>query len=1419
MQPSQATAINPSGIHRDLRFFLNGSEVVIPDPDPTLLLVDYLRSDEVGLTGTKKVCAQGGCGACTVMVSQYDSIRQTVEHRAINACLCPVCALDGMAVTTTEGTGSTKTQLSPVQFRIANENGTQCGYCTPGWVMNMHAFLAANQGRKTDRKEIEALFDGNLCRCTGYRPILYAMQHFASDWNREDERHCMKCDVDPLERVPHQKSVHPFFPPELRRVPRALQYSKNGREWFRPLHLKDLFRLRRQHPDGRVVKLVCGNTSLGIDSQEREQFRVWVDIAHLSELQRFAISDGRLTVGSGTRYSQLIRDLEEAIGRLPEEQTAGLRALHYLAGRTAGHIVRNAASLAGNTMLVARHAMQGAPFPSDLFTVWCALGATLLIGAGRWPQPRRMPIREFVTRYAKDPVLRNEAVILAYEIPLSAKGECVRAYKVARRHDNAHTLLNAAFRVQLDSTGGVKSAALVFGGLAPVAFHATQAERWLVGKKWDGSTLREALTRIEADVNREFAKFEPRWRTLPWDGIGPSYLKKLAVSFFYKFFIDVALKAAPENVPADDACAAWPDEWKVSRGTQKYEVYPEEYPVSKPMIKLAAFRQATGEAQYTQDLPAPRGGLHGAFVTSTRALAQFNFQTPQKRGSRRTTAAGVLAFVKKRFPGVVGFLTAKDVRKGANLQGLGNDDPLFSDKEVTCFGQSIGLVVAESEPAALAAANFIREQCIAYRDKKDARGRRVEPILTIEQAVEAGSFLVNNPPSAPDMALIPPVCRPGSQLNWVNAPHGEAIVDGEHCRVLRGQQYTDGQIHFYLETHTCLAIPQENKAMLVYSATQNPGSIQTWVARTLGIPNNSVDVIVKQLGGGYGGKDPRSAFVAGATALAAWKLGRPVRTALPREEDTNMIGHRHPFLGNYAIAVVDRGPHLGRILGLNTELLADGGNTYDCSLVVMSFAMLNADMAYRVRNFYVNGRVCRTNKTSATAMRAFGYIQAALIQEDAIEAAAQSLGIVPEDLREKNLYEVGDALPYGPEPGRLQRLGDCYLKDVWKYERKRCDFDRRFEAVQEFNRRNRWRKRGICLMPLKYGLGYNLGLLEQAGALIDVYADDGTVLVQHGGVEMGQGLVTKVAQVAALALGLPLELIRVGESNGYVVPNPVSTGASSGSNVNCGAVNKAGLELRRRLENFCAQLLKRHGSVWCQKQGINFWDYSAGWKQQVTLDGKRTRIWNQIVSLAFSHRIDLSSQALFRTRGLDDLSEEQFYGFSYSAACSEVEIDVLTGETVILRTDIAYDMGKSMNPAIDVGQVEGGFIMGVGNVLCEELVWQPTGESRGALNTLNTWQYKIPSSRTIPRELHVDLFPREKAAKVPLNPNLVLSSKAVGEPPLVLAATVFFAVKRAILAARQDRGLKDWFELKSPATVERVRMACAVEAEDLQLKS
>ncbi len=1444
----QSTA-EPAPSLSDLHFWLNGHAVTLTDVNPAVLLVDYLRSAPVGLTGTKIGCKQGGCGACTVLLSQFDAATRQVSHRSVNACMRPLASLDGAAVTTVEGMGSVSHAVSPVQYALAKNNGTQCGYCTPGMVMSAHGCLAARGveslafdtrtdrvepadpglARLPTRAEWQQRFDGNICRCTGYRPILFGLEKgFARDWTPADAKGSMRCMVDPAEKVALSQTITPPFPPALKVRPRPVHYARGGYTWDRAASLADLKRLLRKYPAEPDRKLVFGNTSVGVYDRYTENPHHLIDIAHVAELRATRATARGLRVGAAVTYNDFLDLLDARIADAQGRhlaQVAGLTALRYLAGRTAGAIVRDAASLGGNTMLVLRHINDGVPFPSDLFTALAAAGTRVHTWNGIEDRTQAHDLLAFADHYATSGAVRDQCLLLGYDIPHAPPGTFSQTYKTALREVNAHAIVNAGFQLRFDTAGCVEHVRLVMGGLAPCAVALESVEAALRGKPWTWATGAAAQAALNTEIDALFARHAQRFAGLPFEGFTNAYRRQLAASFLYKFFVEVAQAVAPDILTPDILSAATRTQRGVSAGTQSYASNPALAPVNQPYVKLDAFLQASGEALYPQDQPLPQRGLEAAYAFSTRARAKFHYRLPGRRGA--ATAADVLEHLQAVFPGIMDYLTEADMPrykgKSSNNQGLAKDQPVFAPKradghsyEVQTDGQSLGLVLATESTVALDAAHYLSHQLVAYTDER-------RPLLGIAQAVAAGSVFADFPPGAPWMSHVWQVIRPGTRDGWQQAggdgAHG--VVDGLSCRFVSGGQSVGGQVHFYMETQTCQAVPGEEGRMVLRASTQDADQVQAAVAGVLGLPMNLVDVRIKRIGGGYGGKCNPPVFVAIAAALAARKHQRAIRLAVKREVDSAMFGHRHPAQGQFTVAIgdgSDNPANKGRLVGLQNDFYLDGGWSYDCSMIVSDCLQLRVDSAYFVPNYGTTSDVCRTNTASNTAFRTMGMIQGVLMQEEAIERAAHAIGMRPEDVRAMNLYRAGQQTPFG------QVLPGCYIGDVFEHTRKTYRFDERLAAVNTFNAANRWRKRGLSLIPVKYGSGFNLPMLEQAGAQIEVFDQDGSVLLRTGGVEMGQGLNTKVALVAAYYLGVSPQLVRVAELDTAVVPNPSASGASTGSSFNAAAVAKCAQDLCARLIAFCVHHNTRHPPPTPQLAYPDSpgqpWPPGA-WAQAVAA-AQRSRVnlsSQQRVAIPGGSRLDGSGLFFHdapppnKPTSADELNYN-FTGYTYSAAIAEVEIDVLTGETAVLQADIVYDMGLSQNPAIDVGQVEGAFVQGIGYVMYEERVYQPEGTPLppGVLNTTNTWNYKPPAVTSIPLQMNVELYqhPSHPGTLSPDNP--VRSSKEVGEPPMTLAATVFFAIKHAVHAARADAGDAGWFDLPVPATVQRVAQACRAGA-------
>ncbi|CAK9146742.1 unnamed protein product [Ilex paraguariensis] len=525
----------------------------------------------------------------------------------------------------------------------------------------------------------------------------------------------------------------------------------------------------------------------------------------------------------------------------------------------------------------------------------------------------------------------------------------------------------------------------------------------------------------------------------------------------------------------------------------------------------------------------------------------------------------------------------------------------------------------------------------------------------------------------------------------------------------------------------------------------------------------------KRIGGGFGGKETRSAFIAAIAAVPSYHLNRPVKLTLDRDIDMMITGQRHSFLGKYKVGFANN----GKVLALDLGIFNNAGNSLDLSLAILERAMFHSDNVYEIPNVRVNGRVCFTNFPSNTAFRGFGGPQGMLITENWIQRIAVEVKKRPEEIREINFISDGTLLHYG------QLIEHCTLDRLWNELKSSCDWLKAQQEVEQFNLHNRWKKRGVAMIPTKFGISFTTKFMNQAGALVQIYTD-GTVLVTHGGVEMGQGLHTKVAQIAASSFNIPLSSVFISETSTDKVPNASPTAASASSDMYGAAVLDACEQIKARME----PITSRH----------NFSSFS------------------ELVNACYMERIDLSAHGFYITPdvGFDwgTGKGSPFRYFTYGAAFAEVEIDTLTGDFHTRRADVYLDLGYSLNPAIDVGQIEGAFVQGLGWVALEELKWGDAAHKwirPGCLYTCGPGSYKIPSVTDVPFKFHVSLLKGAPNAKA------IHSSKAVGEPPFFLASAVFFAIKDAIIAARAEVGCNEWFPLDNPATPERIRMACTDE--------
>ena len=751
--------------------------------------------------------------------------------------------------------------------------------------------------------------------------------------------------------------------------------------------------------------------------------------------------------------------------------------------------------------------------------------------------------------------------------------------------------------------------------------------------------------------------------------------------------------------------------------------------VGAPVPHESAALHATGQALYTDDLPEPQGTLHVALGVSPLAHGRL----------AGLDLADVLAA-----PDVVAVVTAADIPGVNDVGPIQHDDPIFARDVVLFAGQPVFAVAATDVRAARRAARLARLDLAP-----------LPAILTIEDALAAESY------------VLPPVhvTRGDAAAALARAPHR-----------LAGTVRSGGQDHFYLEGQVALAVPREHGGMHVFVSTQHPGEVQHMVAHALGLADHDVVVECRRMGGGFGGKETQMSLIACAAALVARRTGRPAKLRLDRDDDMRSTGKRHAFRYDYDVGFDDD----GRILGLDLTLASRCGFSADLSGPINDRAVFHADNAYWLPDVALHSYRCRTNTVSDTAFRGFGGPQGMFAIEHVIDEVARALHRDPLAVREVNLYGTAsrNVTPYG------MTIEDNVAPELVAQLAASARYRERRAAIRAWNRGSPVIKRGIALTPVKFGISFTATHYNQAGALLHVYSD-GTLLVNHGGTEMGQGLFTKVAQVVAHEMGVPLASVRVSASDTSKVPNASPTAASSGSDLNGMAARDAARKLKQRLAAFAARKFD------CDAQIVEFAD------GMVTAAG-RTLPFAELARMAYLARTPLSATGFYATPKIHydrrTLSGRPFFYFAYGAAVAEVAIDTLTGEHRLLAVDILHDAGASLNPAIDRGQVEGGFVQGWGWLATEELWWN----GRGELKTHAPSTYKIPTAHDVPERFRVEFFDR------PNREETIHRSKAVGEPPFMLALAGFHALRDAVASVADDRVSP---RLDAPATDERILAA------------
>lgn len=1261
---------------------VNGVTHRIENPSPRITLLSYLR-DELGLTGAKIGCGEGGCGACTVVAE---------NGRAINACLRLLCACDGLSITTVEGLG-TANAPSIEQQAIADGNGSQCGYCTPGWVMAARGL--------NDKTNIERELDGNICRCTGYRPIVQSLRTIT---DIED------CPTSCCQSLQQSDGLR-------------VEDSERGITYLAPTSLSELLDTMDSLSYDKDKMLIGGCTAaIGVSKYYNDCLSPWVGglppardatLVATKSVPELIASDGLRKIGAAVTISELIAILEANKLETP--------ARHLR--RVANTQVRNSATWAGNLVLAAR----ASGFISDVLVALACCNARIeissIVEGGRRRRTSRRVTRSYTDIEEILSVLKrreSSAVVLSLSIvaPTDEQRAATTIYadKVAARHANAHAFANCGLVGRLSSSSRViEDARCVFGGCLRNGVRARGLERALRGRSIDDAGL---VADAVAALRQACAD-------------STSYAADLAAAFVYKWLQQMVTGVAATSLAVDRPQI---EATQRIKGACDYSCAP----ISVPRPKLTARLQATGEAKYVTDEPLAKGELHCHF-----ALAN---------------AAGQLQSVDssaaKRVVGCVAVLTAADLAKRYGSVGTmaDSDDPLLIPLQSNVFvGSRVAIAVADSYQAAIEVARSVTCAIAAAAGHEEI----VDPRPALIAHLESGKWRT--------LGLPPPRLLQVTSDDRVKIEchHDAAKVCDDQCSV-SGTLKTQSAKHFHMETHAARAKPLEGGVLEVWSSSQDNVLAQSTIGSVLGYPLHKVCVKCQRAGGGFGGKLTLHLAAACATAVVADTYAKPCRMHAERRDDMKMTGGREPCESHYE-AVADK--ETLELVSYEVQFDAYTGQASSDGVGDVSMAVSWSDNVYRCTKSHVaTGRAVKTIAPRNTSMRSPGVLQSHCVHELAMVHLAHVLGQPIHAVQEANFYRDGDKTPYGNVIG--QYGFNFTIPRLWR----RCKpkYLERLATVEAFNAANVYRKRGIHLMPTKYVMGLSGWKIA---TFVVVYAD-GSVEVTTGGSEIGQGLYTKVAAAVAYSLGCDLELVRVSATSTDKVPNSSCTGGSGTSESACNAAMIACATLKSRLEPYLA-------------------------------DGAIT--WTDAVKAALGDNVELAAT------GWNNVQSDHTFDYAtYGVGLAEVEIDCLTGEVSVVACDIEMDQGISLNADVDLGQIEGGFIMALGFYLTENNDIQTDGTQSGD----GTWEYKPPLIADMPLTFNVSML-SDSPNPCPV---AVMRSKASGEPPMQLAACIYVAVRNAVAAARQSFASNtDWFILPVPVTPKVIRGACLLSDDKLQL--
>jgi xanthine dehydrogenase molybdopterin binding subunit/xanthine dehydrogenase small subunit len=1329
-------------------FTLNGRSIRVADVSPNTTLLEYLRDS--GLTGSKEGCAEGDCGACSVAIIERGADGKPT-YRAVNSCIMPVCLVAGREVVTVEGVGCSA-KPHPVQQKMVEHLGSQCGYCTPGFICSM--FEGYYRGDLHTHDDLDEQLAGNLCRCTGYRPISDAAgDAFAG--------RAASGGKDPFaERLKSAKTKLG-----------SARYEVEGERFLRPTTLAKLLQMLAAHPEAR---LVAGATELGLEITKRyKKFPALISTEAVPELKQIKVIATDWHVGAAVTLTTMEDKLGKEFPMLGD-------MLRVFGSRQ----IRNRATMGGNIVTAS-------PI-GDSAPCLLALGAKVVLaklqdevgrvtpcaplsgqaeggahGVTRPTSERTIPIADFFVAYRKTALQPGE-VLKTIIIPrgVSAPGLTRKAawFKVSKRREMDISTVAGAFVVDLDEQNIIRHARLGYGGVAAMPSRAKQTEAALLGKAWSEETIQSVLPILRT----EFTPISDVRGTA-------EYRSGLIVSLLEKFYAadswrQASLPAVEGGIlpPGQSVEMVWRARVKsaalwqtsaVSAGLGSPALRPAGKPAATP--HESAHKHVTGEAMYVDDQTCGKSFLEVWPVCSPHARSKIL--------KRDATAA-------RQMPGIKAVLLAEDVPGRNDVGAVKQDEILLADKEVLFHGHLVALVVGDSP-----------EACRAAAEKVVVEYEPLAPVLTLRDAIAKSSF--HNEPNF--------IRRGDAAQSLAGAP-----------LTIEGEFEFGGQEHFYLETQAAWAERSEDGAITVVSSTQHPSEVQQIVSHVLHLPANKVVIQMPRMGGGFGGKETQAATPAALAALAAHHTGKPVRVRFNRDQDMMLTGHRHPFLAKFKVGFDAN----GKLLAVEAHLWSNGGWSQDLSQAVTDRALFHLDNSYYIPAVEFRGQVAKTNLSSNTAFRGFGGPQGMLVIEEIMDRVARRVGLAPEVVRERNLYhgtEATNTTHYG------QLIEDNRIQTIWHELKQSAELEKRRGEISAWNAAHPHHKRGLAMTPVKFGISFTVTHLNQAGALVLIY-QDGTVQLNHGGTEMGQGLHTNVTMIAAQTLGVKLADIRVMTTSTDKVPNTSATAASAGTDLNGGAAKNACEILRARLAPVALALLRGQ----TQKPGEpNFTRGSSpddrataaradtvhqpGEENLIFADGyvferakSEVKIsFVDVVRKAYLERVSLSTTGYYATPGIhwDRVAGrgKPFHYFAYGAAVTEVEVDGFTGMQQVTRVDILHDVGDSVNDAINRGQIEGGFVQGMGWLTAEELLWN----DKGVKLTHSPDTYKIPAIGDAPKIFNVTLL--ANAAQK----NVVHGSKAVGEPPFMLAISVREAIRDAVAAFGPGKGE---VALASPATCEAI---------------